>query len=249
VSNVATPDANATPDDGVIVGARPTFTIGQDVLVEEHFFAEFREAIAEQQAPEETDGRRLRRSLNRQAVVDALLDLYDEGNLRPSTDEIAERAGISPRSLFRYFEDTEDLARDAMARQQMRVLPLLGITVAADASLKDRIQAIVDQRLRLFSKTMGAATVHRLHVPFNEEMARHLVTSRAILRSQVRTLFTPELTALSDERAEAALATADVLLSFESYCHLTSQPDIDNDEARTLLCNSLSVQFSPGGTS
>ena len=54
---------------------------------------------------EETDGRRLRRALNREAVVDALLSLYDEGNLRPGTDRIAERAGISPRSLFRYFDD------------------------------------------------------------------------------------------------------------------------------------------------
>ena len=27
-------------------------------------------------------------------------------------DEIAERAGISPRSLFRYFEDADDLVDD-----------------------------------------------------------------------------------------------------------------------------------------
>ena len=76
-------------------------------------------------APRETDGRRLRRALNREAVVDALLDLYSEGNLRPSTDEIAERAGISPRSLFRYFEDSDDLAGEAVSRQLERVMPCL----------------------------------------------------------------------------------------------------------------------------
>ena len=63
--------------------------------------------------------------LNREAVVDALLDLYAEGNLRPGTDEIAERAGISPRSLFRYFEDADDLAGEAVARQLARALPLV----------------------------------------------------------------------------------------------------------------------------
>ena len=76
---------------------------------------------------QETDGRRLRRALNREAVVDALLDLYSEGNLRPSTDEIAERAGISPRSLFRYFRDADDLAGEAVTRQLGRAMPLLAI--------------------------------------------------------------------------------------------------------------------------
>ena len=43
-----------------------------------------------------TDGRQLRRRRNREAVVEALLDLYREGNLRPSTEEIAARSGLSP---------------------------------------------------------------------------------------------------------------------------------------------------------
>ncbi|MBV8463124.1 MAG: helix-turn-helix transcriptional regulator, partial [Acidimicrobiales bacterium] len=75
-------------------------------------------------AADETDGRRRRRLTNRGTVVDALLDLYREGNLRPSTDEIAERAGLSPRSLFRYFEDVDDLAGAAVNRAQLRALPV-----------------------------------------------------------------------------------------------------------------------------
>ena len=37
------------------------------------------------------DGRRARRDRNRDAVVDALLELYHEGRLDPSSDEIATR--------------------------------------------------------------------------------------------------------------------------------------------------------------
>ena len=51
--------------------------------------------------PDTVDGRRVRRDRNRDAVVDALLTLYGEGNLEPGSAEIAERAGLSPRSLFR----------------------------------------------------------------------------------------------------------------------------------------------------
>src|SRR5271166_5464622 len=122
-------------------------------------------------APQVTDGRRLRRALNREAVVDALLDLYSEGNLRPSTDEIAERAGISPRSLFRYFEDADDLAGEAVSRQLGRVMPLLPLGVAADAPFDDRVAALVDQRLRLFSTLGQAAHVSRLRAPFQPRLA------------------------------------------------------------------------------
>lgn len=48
-------------------------------------------------SPEAQDGRHLRRDRNRDAVVDALLALYGEGNLDPSSAEIAERARLSPR--------------------------------------------------------------------------------------------------------------------------------------------------------
>ena len=40
------------------------------------------------------DGRVLRGERNRQAIVDALLALYEEGVLRPSANEVAERAGV-----------------------------------------------------------------------------------------------------------------------------------------------------------
>ena len=70
------------------------------------------------------DGRTLRRERNRAAMVDAMLELYREGNLAPSSDAIAERAGLSPRSLFRYFEDIDDLVHAAITRQQQRIAPV-----------------------------------------------------------------------------------------------------------------------------
>lgn len=244
------PDAPAPVPAGTAPDADLARAAGQDVhdvLAEDAWFADVRTAIATQHDEAETDGRRLRRSLNREAVVDALLDLYDEGNLRPSTDEIAERAGISPRSLFRYFDDTDDLAREAVIRQQMRVLPLLGIDAAADAPLAERVRAVVDQRYRLFTKTVGAATVQRLRAPFNEEMAGHLATSRKLLRRQLRSLFAPELTSMPDDRAEAALAAADLLLSFEAFRVMAARESVDDARAKALLIDALTVLLTPGG--
>ena len=44
------------------------------------------------------DGRLGRGTRARTAVVDALLDLIEEGDLRPTAPRIAERAGVSLRS-------------------------------------------------------------------------------------------------------------------------------------------------------
>jgi AcrR family transcriptional regulator len=197
-------------------------------------------------APRETDGRRLRRALNREAVVDALLDLYSEGSLRPSTDEIAERAGISPRSLFRYFEDSDDLAGEAVSRQLERVMPLLPLGVAADAPFDDRVAALVDQRLRLFSTLGQAAHVSRLRAPFQPRLAESLVAARRFLRGQVRSSFAAELVTMADDAAEAALAAADVLTSFESFQLLTGDQGLDMTEARSVLIATLSALLAPG---
>ena len=65
---------------------------------------------------ETTDGRTARRDRNRELVLDAALELFREGHLEPTALQVAERSGLSPRSVFRYFEDTEALLRAAIAR-------------------------------------------------------------------------------------------------------------------------------------
>ncbi len=203
---------------------------------------------ADDGAPPETDGRRIRRALNREAVVDALLDLYGEGNLRPSTDEIAERAGISPRSLFRYFEDTDDLAGEAVSRQLARALPLVHLDVGPGADFAVRVQCLIDQRFRLFEAVGQAAHVTRLRAPFHPRLAETLIESRRFLRSQIRALFAIELAAMGDDRAEWALAAADVLATYESYQLLTTDRGFPIAKAKSVVGSALTLLLAPGGS-
>ena len=64
-----------------------------------------------------TDGRVLRRERNRAEIVDALLALLREGHVEVSAAQIAERARLSERSVFRYFDDLDDLYRTVCAVQ------------------------------------------------------------------------------------------------------------------------------------
>lgn len=194
-----------------------------------------------------SDGRRLRRERNREAVVDALLDLYRDGNLRPSAAEVAERAGLSPRSLFRYFEDLDDLLRAAVSRQQRRARPLLAIDVAADAPLRRRVEALVAQRLRLFEAVAPAATVSRIESPFQPLLAAELTQGRAFLRHQILDLFRPELAAMGSARADRFVAVADVLCSFESHQLLRLDQRLPASRARAALVEALVDLLEAGG--
>ena len=55
------------------------------------------------------DGRRQRSERSKQAIIDASLELMEEGILVPTAQLISERAGVGIRSFFRHFADMETL--------------------------------------------------------------------------------------------------------------------------------------------
>ena len=57
--------------------------------------------------PAKVDGRRLRSDRSRQVIVEAMLQLINEGNLVPTAQQIANHAKVGIRSVFRHFEDME----------------------------------------------------------------------------------------------------------------------------------------------
>jgi AcrR family transcriptional regulator len=192
-----------------------------------------------------TDGRQLRRRRNRETVVEALLDLYRDGNLRPSTEEIAARSGLSPRSLFRYFEDVDDLTRSAVMRQEARAMPLVAIDAGPEEVLDRRVAALVEQRFRLFDAVGHAAAVTRLRAPFQPLLAAELSQNRRFLRSQLSSLFASELAAMGEAKSASTLAAIDVLTSFESYQLLIGDLSMASSEARAVVADALSALLGP----
>ncbi len=185
------------------------------------------------------DGRQLRRKRNREAVVDALLDLYGDGNLRPSTEEIAARSGLSPRSVFRYFDDVDDLTRAAISRMERRAVALLPLDADPSALLVVKVRVLVEQRFRLFDAVGSAATVSRLRAPFQPILAARLKDNRALLRRQIETLFAPDLVRKGRAGAAASLAAADVICSFEAHQLLVKDQALSPVEARSVMAIAL----------
>ncbi|MBI5949444.1 MAG: TetR/AcrR family transcriptional regulator [Chloroflexi bacterium] len=168
-------------------------------------------------APLRLDGRHAWRERNRNAVVDALLDLYAEGNLRPDAQEIADRSGVSRRSVFRYFDDMDDLDRAAVDRQLARVRHLFDVPDLGAGTLDERIAAITDQRVRLYETLAPMARLTRRRAAFHPVMARQLADARRSFLRQAERQFSAELDRLDAAARTETLAAADVLCSFEAY--------------------------------
>ncbi|HEX7479086.1 MAG TPA: TetR/AcrR family transcriptional regulator [Polyangiales bacterium] len=66
-------------------------------------------ALGAPRARVKLDGRHARAEKNRVAVIEALLALLRAGQLAPSTQEIAKRAGVTQRTLFNLFDDVPAL--------------------------------------------------------------------------------------------------------------------------------------------
>ena len=185
--------------------------------------------VAEQRA----DGRRLRRAQNREAVIDALLALFRDGNYQPGMAEIAARAGLSLRSVFRYFDDVDDLHRAAAIRQIALVLPLLAVPVSAAASTADKVAAVVAARAALYEQIGPAARALRTGAHRHAPLAAELTRNRAFLRSQLAAVFGPDPAAL--------LPALDVLCSFESWELLRRDQGLSRAAAERALTNAISA--------
>jgi AcrR family transcriptional regulator len=160
------------------------------------------------------DGRSVRAERTRGAVVDALLELLDEGDVRPTAERIAERAGVSERSVFQHFGDREALFEAAAQRQYERIVPTLR-PVDPALPLAERIDEFTAQRARLYEKVSG---VRRGAILIEHESATVADRLQRVRRAKVREVekvFAAEL-AGRDQAVRDALTAACAWTSWQS---------------------------------
>lgn len=180
------------------------------------------ETKVKHETEERVDGRRAWRERNRNAVVDALLDLYEEGNLFPGAQEIAERSGVSRRSLFRYFDDMDDMCRVAIERHAERVGHLFELEGEGKGELPERIDRIVEQRVRLFERIARIRLLAKMRSAVQPILDERLMETQDRLRRQAEGHFAREMAGRTRKERRMLLAAVDTALSFEAYEHMSA---------------------------
>jgi AcrR family transcriptional regulator len=192
---------------------------------------------------EATDGRSLRRSHNRTAVIISFFHLIREGSLDPSVPEIADRAGVSHRSVFRYFDDLDDLVRLTLDHAVNETMSLRAIPDLGVGPLERRIDIYVETRLRVHIKAYTVSRVAHIKaqkIPSIEEGLRALTV---ITRSQMAEHFAAECDHSSHR--ELLVDALMVLTSFEAYDYQRRLLGHSMERIRHVWHNSLAAQLTP----
>ena len=153
------------------------------------------------------DGRRARRHRSRDLAVDALLDLLNEGVVRPTAQQVAERSGVSLRSIFRIFDDVESLNAAACARQVTRVRHLF-VDVPAEGTLDTRIDQVVTINGRLYESIAPVRRAALRAAPESAAVQETLARARGWVRAEVERVFAEELATAGRDTVDRAGAGA-----------------------------------------
>jgi AcrR family transcriptional regulator len=177
----------------------------------------------------ESDGRRRRSQDSRARIVAAMLELVREGDPSPAAEQVATRADVGLRTVFRHFNDLESLYREMSAVIEAELMALVSTPFKGE-TWRERVLELVERRGGAYEKVgpfKRASEAHRHHSPsLALDNAKMVEISREILRRQLP----PEL-AKDRVRFEAI----DLLLSFDAWNRLRRDQELSAKRATEVL--------------
>jgi AcrR family transcriptional regulator len=174
------------------------------------------------------DGRRRRSQGSRERIVAAMLDLVADGQITPSADQVASRASVGLRTVFRHFADMESLyaAMTGTLSQQYEMWQV----PFASSDWRDQLNETIDRRLATYEKLLPfkrAADAHRHTSPtIQAEHKRTLDLMRQRLLSILPTTIVDNA---------AVLEAIDLMLSPEAWQRLRDEQNLSVDCARAVI--------------
>lgn len=184
--------------------------------------------------PVQADGRRQRSVDSRARIVQALLDLVGEGEISPSAEQVAIRAQVGLRSVFRHFKDMDSLYSEMSQVIEAEILksfyrPHTGGTVA------ERLADLCSRRAGLFERIGPYRRASTTLAHRSSFLASEQKRMTAGLRKILEDALTPEIVA--DKTKVEAL---DLLLSFDSWNRLRRDQNLSPSEAEAVIANAIS---------
>jgi AcrR family transcriptional regulator len=173
------------------------------------------------------DGRRQRSQDSRRRIVQALLELVQEGELEPSAETVAERAHVGLRSVFRHFKDMESLRQEISNIIESRVAAVAVAPLAGD-TWQQRLDQLIERRVEVFEQVMpyrrsGNVQRHRSTV-MEDNNARLNQILRAIL-----------VNILPDSLSSTEVEALDLIMCIDSWIRLRHDQKLTAEDAKAVM--------------
>jgi AcrR family transcriptional regulator len=189
--------------------------------------------------PAEVDGRRLRSQGSRARIVAAMLGLIRDGEISPSAEQVAWRAGVGLRTVFRHFSDMASLYRE-MHEAIETELRTVAATPFRGRTWRERLLELVDRRAVAFD----AIAPFRRAADVRRRGSTALQADHARLAEGLREILTrvaPEALRRDPARFEAL----DLLLSYEAWSRLRDDQGLSPRAARAALAAAVGALIGP----
>lgn len=178
------------------------------------------------------DGRRARGQANRNKLVAAMIELVREGSIAPTAEQVAARANVALRTVFRHFDDMESLYREIDTEIMQLITPLISSPFKA-----------TDWRGRLGESVERRATLFETILPFRiaTEALRH---QSAFLQEKQQVMMQMQNATLQRILPKAALenpstlAAMNLLLSINAWQQLRLDQGLEHQMAKQVMLTS-----------
>jgi AcrR family transcriptional regulator len=175
------------------------------------------------------DGRRARGQANRSKLVSAMIELVREGTIAPTAEQVALRAKVALRTVFRHFDDMESLYREINTEILQLIIPLIS-TPFASTDWRGRLDETVERRARLFETIMPfyvATTALRHQSPYLQ------ANQQSMMELQKASLLRVLPQSIIEDAA--ILSALNLLLSVTAWQQMRLEQGLDPDSARQVL--------------
>jgi len=176
-----------------------------------------------------TDGRRLRSRDSKRRIVAAMLELVREGRIAPTAEEVAQRANVGLRTVFRRFKDMESLYAEMSIAISEKVAPIIDEALA-HAAWWLNLGQLVERRLKVYEIIMPyRIAADALRFQSNVLHSRH----RELVRDERERLIAVLPTFLLEDRT--AIESMEAVLSFDMWNQLRNDQKLSVSQATQVV--------------
>lgn len=176
-----------------------------------------------------TDGRRLRSRDSKRKIVSAMLELVREGRIAPTAEEVAQRANVGLRTVFRRFKDMESLYAEMSVAISEKVAPIIDEQLAHEAWWLNFAQ-LLERRLRMYEIIMPyRIAADALRFQSNVLHSRH----REIVRDERERLVAALPAVILEDRVR--IEALEAVLSFDMWNQLRNDQKLGVNHATEVV--------------
>jgi AcrR family transcriptional regulator len=182
----------------------------------------------------EMDGRRARSMRARLRIAEAVISLHDEGNVVVTAEQVAERAGVSTRTVYHHFADREALLGAGINLQSKKYFGAFE-QIPRELPFNERLEALLARRSRLYEAITPVRRAAVLAEPTSTVISNTLREIRTLKRGEVTFLFEAEIMRRPLELREETAAAVGQAFSWWAWESFRRHQGLGPERARAAV--------------